>query len=105
MWAILQAGDRLPGKAHPGSDNKRVNSLSVSPSVETIELRLAPLRRQVAGHPLYARVRTIEDVRIFMQSHVFAVWDFMSLLKALQRTLTCVDVPWTPTRFPGAAAL
>ena len=59
---------------------------------------LAPVRRQVTGHALYSSIQTVEDLRVFMEMHVFAVWDFMSLLKALQRGLTCVETPWIPAR-------
>ena len=62
--------------------------------------RIAPVRRLVNEHPLYRGICTMGDLRIFLESHVYAVWDFMSLLKALQRVLTSVDVPWLPSRFP-----
>ncbi len=79
-----------------------MNSTLMTPSIETIEARIAPLRERLAAHPLYPSIGTPEQLRRFMESHVYAVWDFMSLLKALQRALTCVDVPWVPTRFPAS---
>ena len=48
------------------------------------------------SHPLYENIKTIEDLRIFTKVHCFAVWDFMSLIKAIQGVVTCTTVPWTP---------
>ncbi len=50
-------------------------------------------------------METVEDLRTFMESHVFAVWDFMSLLKALQASLTCVSAPWIPGKFPESGRM
>lgn len=65
-----------------------------------INSELAPLHQQLINHPLYAQVSEIEDFQAFMEQHIFAVWDFMSLLKALQRGLTCVELPWKPVGSP-----
>ncbi len=73
-----------------------------STSIEAIEARIAPLRQRLATHPLYSSIRTEAHLRLFMESHVFAVWDFMSLLKALQARLTCVTSPWVPTALPAS---
>lgn len=65
--------------------------------IEQLKAAIAPVRAQVVNHPLYRDIRSLEDLQTFTRYHVFAVWDFMSLLKGLQRQLTCVEYPWLPT--------
>ncbi len=52
------------------------------------------------NHSLYKKIQTQADLQIFMETHVFAVWDFMSLLKRLQKDITCVEIPWRPSLYP-----
>lgn len=56
---------------------------------------------QLEAHPVYARIRTLADLRIFMQHHVYSVWDFMSLIKTLQHHAAPVQVPWRPRGDPA----
>lgn len=63
------------------------------------------LKQGLERHPLFAAIRQRRDLQEFMQIHVFAVWDFMSLAKRLQRDLTCVQLPWLPPADPSAARL
>ena len=76
-----------------------------NPRIDALNTRLHPLYTLLSEHPLYASLQTIEDLHIFLEAHVFAVWDFMSLLKALQRGLTSVDVPWLPSPLPESRRL
>lgn len=70
---------------------------------DTLLASIQPLRDALLNHPLYDGMGHPQALRIFMQHHIFAVWDFMSLLKALQQKLTCVSVPWTPASDPTIA--
>lgn len=64
--------------------------------LEQLKAEIRPLKEQLIHHRVYREITCPEHLHIFMQHHVFAVWDFMSLLKILQRNLTCTDVPWVP---------
>ncbi|MAT15431.1 MAG: antimetabolite toxin biosynthesis protein MgoB [Planctomyces sp.] len=71
--------------------------MSSSPRpVDRLEAAIAPLREELLAHPLYDAITSVAELRVFMQQHVFAVWDFMSLLKRLQRHAAGCDLPWVP---------
>lgn len=76
--------------------------LSSAPETTAATIDLGDLRDRLVAHRLYALVDTPARLRWFMEHHVFAVWDFQSLLKALQQRLTCTTVPWVPTADPEA---
>jgi hypothetical protein len=84
--------------SHPfdGGDQRRIAAL---------QSHVEAARQAAIGHPLYASMTSVARVRSFMSVHVFAVWDFMSLLKALQQRLTCVEVPWMPVGDPRCRRL
>ena len=67
-----------------------------TPPLVKLQVTLRPLRDRLLNHQVYHQLETLKHVRLFMEHHVFAVWDFMSLLKSLQRHLTGVTLPWLP---------
>jgi len=77
----------------------------MSHSVSRIGDSLAPLRERLINHPVYEWMSDIRHVQIFMEHHVYAVWDFMSLFKSLQRKFGCFQIPWAPSPYPGAVRL
>jgi hypothetical protein len=74
-------------------------------SEQQLAVSLAPVRDGLLDHQLYRHLLDADSIRTFMVAHVFAVWDFQSLLKALQRLVTCVEVPWLPTEHRDARRL
>ena len=64
--------------------------------IESLNEQLTPIKEQLVQHPLYKNIGSTDDIRQFMKSHVYAVWDFMSLVKKLQLDLTTTSLPWQP---------
>lgn len=62
-------------------------------------------KAELSAHPIFSEIHSLSVLQRFMESHVFAVWDFMSLTKRLQQELTCTQLPWLPPRDPQAARL
>ena len=58
-------------------------------------------QKELTQHNVYKTLNNLASIQHFMRFHVFAVWDFMSLLKSLQGHITCVTLPWTPSIYPA----
>jgi hypothetical protein len=69
-------------------------------NIPTINQKIQSHKDVLLQHPLYEKVKTMDDLHEFLESHVYAVWDFMSLLKALQSKLTCTTTPWFASQNP-----
>ncbi len=73
--------------------------------INYIQDKIAKQRNNLLNHRLYSKIKNISDLQSFTENHVFAVWDFMSLLKALQIKLTCTKTPWIPNQNSQTAYL
>jgi hypothetical protein len=76
-----------------------------APPAPRLSIDLADCRERLVRHRIYGLVNSAARLRRFMESHAFAVWDFQSLLKAMQQRLTCTTIPWVPTPDPEARRL
>lgn len=65
-------------------------------NLKSLRTNLEPLLKGISEHALFPQINSISQIRIFMQEHVFAVWDFMCLIKELNRRLVCTQSPWLP---------
>jgi len=62
--------------------------------------RVETLKEKLTSHPIYESIETLQHLRCFMEHHIYAVWDFMSLLKALQAAVAPAQTPWMPSSRP-----
>ena len=68
----------------------------MNPKILEVNKNIQSYKEEIVNHPLYSQLNTIDDIQKLMEIHVYAVWDFMSLLKGLQIELTCTKIPWKP---------
>jgi hypothetical protein len=64
--------------------------------INILREQIKPYQEALYHHPINSYIKSHTELAVFMQHHVFAVWDFMSLVKKLQAELTCVSQPWVP---------
>lgn len=62
--------------------------------------RINALKAELENHSLLvtSTIQSIDDLQIFMYHHVYAVWDFMSLLKSVQHNIVPSGDLWLPNK-------
>lgn len=66
------------------------------PEQKQLETTIQPLIDQIIHHPLFPAITTLEMLARFSEYHVYAVWDFIVLLKSLQDKLAPIQPLWLP---------
>ena len=74
-------------------------------NIDSVQNKIKDHRNKLLEHKLYSNIESIKDLQVFTENHIYAVWDFMSLLKALQIRLTCTKTPWLPNNNSQTAYL
>jgi len=69
-------------------------------ALQTLQADIKETKTRLLSHGVYQSLNSLEKIALFSSHHIFAVWDFMALLKSLQKGLTCVEVPWKPVGTP-----
>ena len=59
--------------------------------------KLIDLQNQLNNHPVYESIQKSEDLKRFVEHHIYSVWDFMSLVKYLQNYIAPSNYPWFPS--------
>jgi hypothetical protein len=57
---------------------------------------IGPIKQELESHPVYEAVSTLDDLKCFMEHHIYSVWDFMSLVKYIQSCVAPAGAPWIP---------
>ena len=58
--------------------------------------KINDLQYKLNNHPIYDSIQTLEDLKCFVEHHIYSVWDFMSLVKYLQHFIAPSNFPWYP---------
>jgi len=81
----------LVAGSSPAGPNKNMDNL------EYYKKEIIVLKNKIYKHKLFHKNLETKHIRYFMESHIFAVWGFMSILKSLQFSLSRNSLPWVPT--------
>tara|TARA_B100000674_G_C37892488_1_gene939672 strand:+ start:559 stop:1395 length:837 start_codon:yes stop_codon:yes gene_type:complete len=69
---------------------------SNKPKEFTPDREVRRLMKQVHEHPIFSALTDERSLSLFMSHHVYAVWDFMSLVKSVQAHVAPCTIPWIP---------
>ncbi len=70
--------------------------MSIHPDPIFNHHRIQQLYHHILSHPVFNSLISLDHLRRFSEIHVYAVWDFMVLLKALRRRLIPDQPLWLP---------